>query len=101
MKKNPLKKTNQKKNNNNNNNNNKREIHIRAPACDIPCESHNLIPSVNCVYLFGYEMPACAYEFHLVVFISINHWLTAGTREISAWRLQEEIRIRAGVRVAV
>ena len=43
----------------------------------------------------GYYMPACGYEFYLLVFNSMSHPFDALTREISSWTLEDKIRIRA------
>ena len=40
-------------------------------------------------------MPACGYEFYLLVFNSISHSFAALTREISSWTLEDKIRIHA------
>ena len=40
-------------------------------------------------------MPACGYEFYLLVFSSISHEWAQLTREISSWSLEDKIRIHA------
>ena len=40
-------------------------------------------------------MPACGYEFYLLVFDSISHSFPALTREISSWTLEDKIHIHA------
>ena len=40
-------------------------------------------------------MPACGYEFYLLVFNSISHEWAALTHEISSWTLEDKIRIHA------
>ena len=40
-------------------------------------------------------MPACGYEFYLLVFNSTSHLFAALTREISSWTLEDKIHIHA------
>ena len=40
-------------------------------------------------------MPACGYEFYLLVFNSISHSFAALTPEISSWTLADKIPIHA------
>ena len=38
-------------------------------------------------------MPACEYEFYLLVFNSISHSFATLTRDISSWTLEDKIHI--------
>jgi len=40
-------------------------------------------------------MPACGYEFYLLVFNSISQSFAVLTREISSWTLEDKINIHA------
>ena len=44
-----------------------------------------------------YYMPACGYEFYLLVFNSISHSFAALTREILSWTLKDKICIHVRV----
>ena len=42
-------------------------------------------------------MPACGYEFYLLVFNSASHELAQQTSEISSWTLKDKIHIHTQV----
>ena len=56
---------------------------------------HNNRAFFTGVYLVFIYMPACGYEFYLLVFDSISHSFAALTREISSWALEDKIHIHA------